>query len=232
MSDLIKTCQRKAEELHAGVTYGDGLSMLDQVLGTKKLVEEFSRLQGQDKEVAMAAALLHKCFETKRINAGKALSTKEVESIAGPQVLSIITELQSEPENKSLSKKDQWAEKAEWAKTLSPAAQEIVLAEKIMNFETTRDRMNAVRMANVPAVRGATGVKNPMISDDPKSKPAWHKEYMETRMLVVDALQEVNPRMYVRARKAHGEAMIQILTIEQQQADINRKIAERRQNGY
>ncbi len=173
MTPLINKCYHQAEKLHNSVVYGGGLVMLDQVKGTARWVEGCSQLTGTDKEVVMCAALLHKCFESKRIADGvQPMTMDDVEKLAGPKVRSIVEELASEPETEGLSKEEQWKEKAEWAKGLSKEAQEILLAEKIMNFRVSRDRPN------------------------PKKPLAWHKQYYETRMLMVDALREANPELY------------------------------------
>ena len=69
---------------------------------------------------------------------------------------------------------------------MSPQAQEILLAEKIMNFETSRDRPN------------------------PKKPLSWHQEYFHTRMIMVDALKDVNPQLYNIAVKTKDEGLDRI----------------------
>ncbi|MBQ7412700.1 MAG: hypothetical protein IJV07_00280 [Alphaproteobacteria bacterium] len=210
MNTLVSVCRSKAIGMHSGVTYGKGLSMLDQVLGTAKLVEDNTAFSGVQKEEVVAAALLHKSFEAKRINGGRAMTTRDIVILAGTTVASIVQELSTEPEDKSKSKAEQWAEKAAWAKTLSPAAQEILQAEKIMNFETTRDRLRDM------AVARQMGAENGEDKDGPKSKPAWHKEYIETRSLMVEALHDNNVALYAIARHVRAEALKNVETLEKQ----------------
>lgn len=192
MTELENKCLYHATRLHEGVVYGGGMVMLDQVKGTTALVKKHSALTGEDKEIAVCAALLHKCFEKKRIADGVSpLSMEQVSQIAGPKVLAVIQELATEPEDENKTKVEQWKEKAQWAKTLSPQAQEILLAEKIMNFETSRDKPN------------------------PKKPLAWHQEYFQTRMIMVDALKDVNPQLYNIAAKTKDEGLTKIMAMQQ-----------------
>lgn len=191
MTQLENKCLYYADRLHNGVVYGGGMVMLDQIKGTTNFVKKYSNLMGDEKETAVCAALLHKCFEKKRIaDSVSPLTMEDVKQIAGEKVLSIIQELATEPEDKNKTKLAQWEEKAQWAKGLSPQAQEILLAEKIMNFETSRDKPNP-------------------------SKPlAWHKEYFQTRMVMVDALKDVNPTLYNIALKTKNEGLAKIVTLQ------------------
>ncbi len=96
------------KKLHDNVVYGGGLVMLDQVMGTTELVEAYTQFSGADKETIICAALLHKCFETKRIaKDAQPMTMDEVEKLAGPKVRSIIEGLASEPEDEKLSKEEQ-----------------------------------------------------------------------------------------------------------------------------
>ncbi len=191
MKQLENKCLYIAEKLHGGVVYGGGMVMLDQIKGTTNLVKKHSNLKGKEKEIAVLAALLHKCFEKKRIAEGVApLTMDEVKKIAGNQVLSVIQELASEPEDKNKTKLGQWEEKAQWAKGLSHQAQEILLAEKIMNFETSRDKPN------------------------PNKPLAWHQEYFQTRMKMVDALKDVNPELYNIAVQTKNQGLAKIAMLQ------------------
>ncbi|MBP5161336.1 MAG: HD domain-containing protein [Alphaproteobacteria bacterium] len=173
----MSKCHRKAAELHKGVVYGAGANMFDQVTRTAALLHTTSSLAGRERTDAICAALLHKCFEKNRIAEGqKPLTQQEIIDLAGEKVAAVIDELRSEPpEKKNQTKTEQWQEKAAWAKTLSPAAREILLAEKIVNFETSRD--------------------------DPNKQKAlsWHIEYFKTRMLMVEAIKDTNPALYKEA---------------------------------
>lgn len=200
MTELENKCLYHATRLHEGVTYGGGMVMLDQVKGTTELVQKHSTLDKEDKEVAVCASLLHKCFETKRIAEGVSpLTPEQIKQIAGPKVLSVIQELMTEPEDENKTKKEQWEEKAEWAKTLSPQAQEILLAEKIMNFQTSRDKPN------------------------PKKPLSWHQEYFQTRMILVDSLKDVNPELYKIAVQTKDEGLKKIVAMQKMLANGGRE---------
>ncbi len=191
LTPLENKCLYMAQKLHKDVVYGNNMVMLDQVMGTTELVHRNSELRGKRLENLVCAALLHKCFEEKRIAQGvNPLSLDDVERLAGPQVRSIVAELASEPEDKNKSKIEQWKEKAEWAKGLSSEAQEILLAEKIMNFRVSRDKPN------------------------PNKPLSWHKEYYETRMLMVDALYETNPLLHRMATQTRDEGMFKIQALQ------------------
>lgn len=193
MPPLENKCLYQATKLHDTVVYGGGMVMLDQIQGTTNLVKKHSGLKGKEKEVAVCASLLHKCFETKRIAQGVLpLTMTQVEQLAGSRVLSVIQELSTEPEDEAKSKIEQWQEKAEWAKNLSPQAQEILLAEKIMNFETSRDKPN------------------------PKKPLQWHQEYFQTRMIMVDVLKEVNPTLYRIAVKTKDAGLAKIAYLQKE----------------
>lgn len=191
MTELENKCLHHATRLHEGVTYGGGMVMLDQIKGTTSLIKEHSVLKGDEKDILICASLLHKCFETKRIAEGVSpLTTEQIEQIAGPRVLSIIQELMTGPEDENKTKIEQWKEKSEWAKTLSHQAQEILLAEKIMNFQTSRDKPN------------------------PKKPLSWHQEYFQTRMIMVDALKDVNPELYKIAVRTKNEGLQKIIAMQ------------------
>lgn len=194
MTPLENKCLYLAEKLHDGVVYGGGLVMLDQIKGTHALLERNSMLDGVEKENALCAALLHKCWESKRIAPEQTpLTMDEVEKYTNPAVRQIVEELASEPEeDKNQTKTQQWQVKAKWAKQLSPAAREILLAEKIQNFEVSRDKPN------------------------PAKPLAWHQEYFQTRMLMVEAIKTTNDLLYRQAlqTKNEGMAVIQVLMAE------------------
>ena len=221
MTDLVKKCMDKAVELHDGVKYGRDQVMLDQVKRVADLVAAYSKLTGEDKENAVAAAYLHKCFEAKRIKSGVAMTEDEVLSISNPRVLSIIRELSTEPEDKSKTKMAQWEEKAGWARTLSTAAQEILLAEKVVNFETDGRWAASVVRSRVAAENGN---KPDPYQPQPGSKDTldWHREYVATRTIMVDTLADINPRLYMAARKARAEAVLKMNAIEEQNKSIAR----------
>lgn len=174
--NLIENALAIATDLHKDVIYGGGLNMLDQVKRTAELIQE--NTQSEDKESVLIAAYLHKSQETKRISEGKApISLIEIAQKFGYKTAKIVSELSFEPEeDKNQTKTEQWQEKTKWAKGLSKESQEILLAEKICNFETSCNNPN------------------------PKKAPSWHIEYFNTRMIMVDALKEANPKLYEIAR--------------------------------
>jgi len=221
MTELVKRCMEKAVELHDGVKYGRDQVMLDQVKRVATLVEQQSNLTGEDKENAIAAAYLHKCFEPKRIKSGVAMTEEEVLAISNPRVLKIVQELGTEPEDKSKTKMEQWEEKSGWARKLSTAAQEILLAEKVVNFETDGRWAAAVVRSRVAAENGK-GPDPYQPAPGSKDSLEWHREYVATRTIMVDTLADVSPRLYAAARKARAEAVIKMNAIESQNKDIAR----------
>lgn len=192
MSPLENKCLYQAKKLHQGVIFGNGLVMLDQIIATTNLVKQFSQLTADKKEITVCASLLHKCFESKRIAPDVSpMNLNSVELLAGSAVRAIVEELSTEPEDETKSKKEQWQEKAIWARALSPEAREILLAEKVVNFKVSRDQPNS---------------KKPL---------TWHKEYYETRMLMVEAIKETNPHLYQLAVKIKNEGLMKIYVMQQ-----------------
>ena len=125
MTELENKCLYHATRLHEGVTYGGGMVMLDQVKGTTELVQKHSTLDNEDKEVAVCASLLHKCFETKRIAEGVSpLTPEQIKQIAGPKVLYVIQELMTETEDENKKAQD------------NPAAGQMQTMNKIMPLIT------------------------------------------------------------------------------------------------
>lgn len=229
---MINKCLYQAEKLHKGVVYGGGLVMLDQVVRTADVLKESLEGSEAEKSKAVCVALLHKCFEPKRISEGvEPLTIEQVAHLGGAEVARVVAELATEPaESDSMSKArayvvneaniekylkdasegvkqffkdslnpsiakaecpkktkaEEWQEKAEWAKTLSPLAQQVLLAEKVVNYEVSRDRPN---------------MKKPL---------SWHKEYYETRQLMVEAIKEASPELYKVACQTKAEGLKQI----------------------
>lgn len=233
LKPMLNKCYYQAKCLHEGVTYGGGLVMLDQVIRTAKILAGHLEGSSDEKKDAVCAALLHKCYEPKRIAEGvQPLTIDQVAKLAGENVAKVIAELATEPAEKDSmpkarqfmakeeniekylkeapdslkqyykqsfqaeqtntedeqkkSKVEEWTEKSEWAKTLSPMAQQLLLAEKIVNYEVSRDRPN---------------MKKPL---------SWHKEYFETRQIMVDAIKQASPMLYQIACKTKNEGMKRI----------------------
>jgi hypothetical protein len=107
----------------------------------------------------------------------------------------IINDLHSEPNEEDKTHEQIWNEKAEWAKTFSNEAKQILLAEKIANFEVFRDNPN----------------------------PEWelnrHKAYYETRMKVVEVCKDSNPDLYKLALKTKEEGLKRIELAEKYKKD-------------
>ena len=177
MTPLENKCLYIAEKMHEGVSYGRGLNMLDQIKGTYALMAENTKLNGKERENALSAVFLHKCWEKKRIAENlEPMTMDDIEKHTNKDVRRIVEELASEPDEKaSQTKMEQWQEKAQWSKGLSLAAREILLAEKVQNFMVSRDKPN------------------------PNKTPEWHKEYIKSRMLMVEALKETNENLYQAA---------------------------------
>ncbi len=180
MSDKIEYAKILASRLHKDVVYGGGLNMLNQVQRTAELVSK----SGAD-EATVIAAWLHKCQEAKRISPEAApLELDFVRKHFGDKVAQIVKEVSSEPEEKEgQTKKEQWEEKSEWAKGLSKEAQTILLAEKVCNFEVSRDKPN------------------------PKKPLPWHLEYFDTRMIMVNQIGKANPYLKELAVKTKEEGI-------------------------
>jgi (p)ppGpp synthase/HD superfamily hydrolase len=192
-----------AMSLHGDVTYGGGLSMMDQVLSVVDFLYE--ALEGDDDVPGVynatspfatqysvtdliVAGFLHKSFEAKRIHEdAEPIDNMRLEELFGEDVAAIVGDLASEPpEPDNLSKEELWAEKADWAACLLAPAQMILLAEKAANFETSRDKPN----------------------------PSWplsrHQEYYETRMLMVERIKDASPTLYDVAVKIRDEGLEKI----------------------
>ncbi len=173
-SERVIIAQGQAMALHHHVKYGAG-NMFEQVNGVARLIKDYSVAETKnEKEDIIIAALLHKSMETNRLAEGvDPLTVEEIEQTYGQNVASIIKEISSEPTTPKGTPKDVENKLiAEWAQTLSPAAREILLAEKVMNFKTSAEKPNM------------------------KKPPEWHLAYIETRMQVVEVLRPVNERMY------------------------------------
>lgn len=187
-----------AEDLHGKVKFGKSSTMIEQLRRTRELLAENTELTGEERDILLAAAWLNKCHEPKRIDTenGKTPWTiKDIENHFGSKVSQVVGELMTEPdEPEHLTKMQQWAIKADWAQTLSVASQQILLAEKIINYMQTRD------------------------DPTPKWSVARHKEYLDSRDLMVEAIKDASPRLYQLSRKVKGEALVSLEKLAQKQA--------------
>ena len=201
---MNKTMISKAQEVmhqhHDGVKYGGGLVMSDQVQGTVDKIDAF--YNGENKEDILTAAYLHKCLEKKRVNPELLIpyTLTDVEKNFGPKVAAIVSEISSEPHGDALKaqiasfkesnpetdltdKQIEWTILSDWAKGLSKETQVILLAEKLQNYEVS--------------------LKNPN-SEKPVS---WHREYYETRQIMVEAIKDASPALYKQCRDVKEIAM-------------------------
>jgi len=168
---------RVAERLHKSVPYGDGLSAFDQV----KRCAEIALNETGDLQLAKLA-LLSKSQKPKKVADGKTLPLNEIKELGDEKLVELVKLLGGEPS--AAEKTDAlWKAKIDWAKTLSPLAKQVLLIEKIVNFETSRDYPN----------------------------PAWssekHADYIRTRMQIVEACKDANSKLYALACKTRDEAL-------------------------
>lgn len=192
MSKLSLAIQR-SYEWHSGVEYGGGLVMTNQLNGTANAIDK--HYKGQDKSEVLMTALLSKAWETKRHNEATKNNPNARNSYEalvedfGQKVADNIKAMSTEPDTKD------WHEMAEWAQQQNPQVQAVLLAEKLQNFIVSRDKPN------------------------PKKEPAWHINYYNTRMIVVDALKDVCPELHAECVKvaAQGIAAQQRKLVEMEQ---------------
>lgn len=187
MTPLENKAYHVANQLHGNVKFGKSSTMIAQLQKTAELLRKNTELSGEDRNILLAAAYLNKCHELKRIdaeNGQKPMSLAEVEKMFGVKVAEVVGELMTEPdEPEHLTKMQQWGIKAEWAAGLSVQAQQILLAEKIINYQQTRD------------------------DPTPKWSVERHKEYLASRQLMVDAVKGASPKLYALACQTKDEAM-------------------------
>lgn len=181
---LMEKAKQDAERLHEGVVYGGGLSMMIQVERTAHIIAAKTNAASEaDRETVITAAWLHKSQEKKRIREGEeALSDSYIEKEYGKDVLGVLKELaafdrwtEEQEGDKTLSKTDLWKRLTQKAQTLSHPVREILLAEKVCNFDTSLEKPN------------------------PKWPAQKHLSYFETRRIMVDGLAETNPQIAKQA---------------------------------
>lgn len=192
-----------AEELHGNVKFGKSSTMIEQLRKTREILAENTELMGEDRDILLAAAWLNKCHEAKRIDTENGKTPwvlADVEKHFGAKVAKVVGELMTEPdEPEHLTKMQQWAIKADWAQTLSVEAQQILLAEKIINYMQTRD------------------------DPTPKWSVARHKEYLDSRDLMVEAIKGASSKLYQLSRKVKAEALVSLENLAQKQAVATQK---------
>ena len=203
MTPLVNKALTVAIDLHGTVKFGKSSTMIEQLKKTVDILDNHSELSGEERDVLLAAALLNKCHEPKRIdteNGKKPWSKEEVKVHFGEKVGSIVAELMTEPdEPEHLSKMEQWAIKADWAKGLSVQAQQILLAEKIINYQQTRD------------------------DPTPKWSVERHAEYLNSRQLMVDAIKEASPKLYALAFETRAQAFVSLESLAEKQKIATQK---------
>ncbi len=198
MEQIENKARYVAEDLHGKVKFGKSSTMIEQLRKTRELLAENTELVGEERDILLAASWLNKCHEPKRIDTenGKTPWTiSDVEKHFGSKIAVVVGELMTEPEEpEHLTKMQQWAIKADWAKSLSIASQQILLAEKIINYMQTRD------------------------DPTPKWSVARHKEYLDSRDLMVEAIKDASPKLYQLSRDVKAEALVSLEKLAERQA--------------
>ncbi len=169
---------RQAQTLHRGVYYGTNLDMYDQVRRCGEIALE----QTGDIELAKLA-LLHKSQDIRRIKDGKALPLATIERDYGSEMATLVKALSLEPLEPRDNKQALFAAKLAWAKNLPPKAQQALMIEKIVNFETSLTH--------------------------PRSDWAelQHADYIRTRMPIIEACKNASPALYSLACKLRDEGL-------------------------
>ena len=172
----------RAYKWHNGVEYGGGLVMTNQLNGTANAIDV--HYKGEDKTDVLITALLSKAWESKRHNEETKNNPQQArnsyEALVedfGKKIADNIKDMSTEPDTKD------WHEMAEWAQKQNPQVQAVLLAEKLQNFIVSRDKPN------------------------PKKEPAWHINYYKTRMIMVEALREACPALYVECVKVSEQGI-------------------------
>lgn len=190
MTNKIEEIKEIAKKLHDGVTYGGGLKMYDQVMRCANIATTL------DNPELTALAWLHKSQEVKRINTGvSALTDHQILTFAGHSVLLAIQEMNSLDvlekalEKEGKAKAEIWDAMSEKAATLSPLAQQMLIVEKIANFQTSRDKPN----------------------------PDWsvtkHQEYLDTRWKMVEACRTSSPELFIIAAGTARTTAVRLSTL-------------------
>ena len=210
MNRLAKALEL-ATNWHSGVVYGGGMKMLEQVLGTyAHLLENY---KGADVQDVLMTALLSKAWEHKRrtlsvniesispelrtdahmavvedvsnqkyskaerdalmekicdTNAEATTNPDNLEKVFGKHIVDNVRAMATEPDLKD------WHAMASWASQQNSQVKAVLLAEKLQNFVVSRDKPN------------------------PKKEPAWHINYYNTRMIMVEAVKEASPELYAK----------------------------------
>lgn len=164
-----------AVRLHAGVKYGQS-DMLDHVLRVADTV-----CMATDGDLRLTkAALVHKAFEGKRINSGKAMTLDDVEDLVGEGPALAAFELQNYDDKTDKSTR---TEKVEGAKHLGRDAKVILMAEKIVNFRTSID------------------------SPNPDKPFDWHVNYFQSRIDIARAAKNAHAGLAGLLEKTYDEGM-------------------------
>ncbi|NDF12592.1 MAG: hypothetical protein EB060_07275 [Proteobacteria bacterium] len=191
MTNDFSLLKQVVERLHTGVKYGKG-QMVDQVLGAA----EIAKTAGNPELEALA--LLHKSQEKKRISeTQKPLTDDEIILLVdralgegkGAKVVDALKYMKTEPEDNDKAREQEM--QLAWAAAAPELVKQMLMVEKIVNFETSLRVLEALR-------------------DDPKldgvKPPEWHKNYYITRWEMVEvALKDASPELYDRAYRAGKE---------------------------
>ena len=162
---------QRSFEWHQGVEYGGGLVMTTQLNGTANAID--IHYKGKDKTDVLITALLSKAWETKhhnettKNNPNARNSYDALVEDFGKSIADNIKAMSTQPDTKD------WHEMSAWAQKQNQQVQAVLLAEKLQNFIVSHSKPN------------------------PKKEPAWHINYYNTRMVMVEALREACPALYV-----------------------------------
>ena len=172
---------QRSYEWHSGVEYGGGLVMTNQLNGTANAID--IHYKGEDKTEVLITALLSKAWEIKRHNETTKNNPNARNSYAdlvedfGKNIADNVKAISTEPDTKD------WGEMAAWAEKQNSQVQAVLLAEKLQNFIVSRDNPN------------------------PKKEPVWHINYYKTRMIMIEALREACPALYVECVKVSEQGI-------------------------
>ncbi|MGL6076738.1 MAG: hypothetical protein ACRC8S_21500 [Fimbriiglobus sp.] len=192
--------------LHSGVPYRGDQTMYNQVLATAVTAMEIG-----DEPLA-ALMLLHKSQEKSKVSPGMAtLSDADIEKLTAPYgsvVIDALRALRTEPDDKAMkaagkNETEVWKAMADWAVSLPPLAQKVLLIEKAVNFNGSAQRL--ALFADMPELINVQKNGKP----DKTSQPDWHRDYVSTRMIQVEAIAAASPDLYEAAVESANATVVQ-----------------------
>lgn len=211
--DPLKHIRSVVTGLHSGVKYASG-KMIDQVLSCEAIAKETGDTSLQ------AVALLHKSQEKVRISKGqKPLEDDEIRELVttalpeqAPEIIAALRDLKREPNDKdeiyTINKPLYWQHLNEWAVESPSLVKGMLLIEKFINFKASADVLSLIKADPSNASKVA------------KPDPEWHKEYVATRMPIVNSVGPAYPGLYTKIKGANAEVINLANTILGVTADI------------